>query len=213
MKLRFLAGAIAMGAALVVGAGVGSTSLSANAYSTSRTLSTPAPLLGTWHRLSEDRSHPAPEHERLACWRVSDDNEGGGGGDWFDQLPWRCHYDKVKESGLNFYWNTNQGFFRGADVTAGWACPAWFPTGICQHVTRVVEGVIVFVDPGVHKPFPVLVDLVVTQTQASQILQLYWVNQFVCPWYRTFAEALSANPFPLPFDGTNWPAQSCTNAP
>ncbi len=182
---------------------------------------------------------PTPRHERSVCPRhcwgrgtdlarivrtlrpntsgsragVSATTTKAGGAYWFDQLPWRCHYDKVKESGLNFYWNTNQGFFRGADVTAGWVCPAWFPTAVCEHVTRVVEGVMVFVDPGVHKPFPVLVDLVVTQTQTSQVLQLYWVNQFVCPWYRTFAEALSANPFPLPFDGTNWPAQSCTSVP
>jgi hypothetical protein len=29
----------------------------------------------------------------------------------------------------------------------------------------------------------------------------------------TLADALNADPFPLPFNGTNWPAQSCTSAP
>ena len=155
-------------------------------------------LNGVWHRLSLDRSHPAPEHESLAC--------GGF-------IVWNCFYFKIPEPALNFYWNTNRGHFQGTDVTGGWACPAWFPAGICGNVVQVVHGTIVFVDPGVHPPLTVVADLIVSGVGPSQTLSFYWVGQFVCPWLRTFAQALAANPMPLPFDGVNWAPQDCVSAP
>jgi hypothetical protein len=155
-------------------------------------------LNGVWNRLSLDRAHPAPEHESLAC--------GGF-------IVWNCVYFKIPEPALNFYWNTNKGYFQGSDITANWACPAWFPAGICGNVTQVVHGTIVFVDPGVHPPLSVLADLIVSGTGSSRKLNFYWVGRFVCPWFRTFAQALAANPMPLPFDGVNWAPQDCVSAP
>lgn len=141
---------------------------------------------------------PSPEHESLAC--------GGF-------IIWRCFYFKIPEPALNFYWNTNRGFFQGTDVTDGWTCPAWFPAGICGNIVQVVHGTIVFVDPGVHPPFSVVADLIVSGAGSSRKLSFYWVGQFVCPWFRTFAQALAANPMPLPFDGVNWAPQDCVSAP
>jgi hypothetical protein len=166
-----------------------------------------APLAGQWNRLSADRSHPAPEHELLSCVQNNGAQAGTSSNTWF------CHYSKLPEPTLNFYWNNNQGFFSGIDITGSWTCPAWFPTGTCPNVVQVVEGTMTFFQPSLHPPFPVLEDLVVTQAGAQQVLYVQWVNfGFACPWYRTFDEALAANPLPLPFNGT-WPSQSCVFAP
>jgi len=165
-----------------------------------------APLSGGWDRLSLDQSHPAPEHELLDCVQNNGAQAGASAATWF------CHYSKLPEPTLNFYWNANQGFFSGQDVTATWSCPSWFPTGICPNVVQVVEGTMTFFQPSLHPPFQVLEDLVVTQSSSGQRLFVYWVNQFECPWFRTFAEALAANPLPLPFNGT-WAPQDCVAAP
>jgi hypothetical protein len=92
-------------------------------------------------------------------------------------------------------------------------CQSWFPSGICPNVVSVVEGTMTFIDPDTHRPpFLVLQDLVVVQSPAGERLYNYWVNRFVCPWFRSFAEAVAANPFTLPFDG-NFPPQDCVGAP
>lgn len=165
---------------------------------------TSAPLAGQWNRLSLDMSHPAPEHEVLSCTQNNGAQSGASANTWF------CHYNKRPEPTLNFYWNANQGFFSGQDVTATWTCPGQFPP-VCQNVVQVVEGTMTFFQPSLHPPFSVLEDLVVVHTSSGQRLYVYWVNQFVCPWFRTFAEAVAANPLPLPFNGT-WAPQDCTNA-
>ena len=163
-------------------------------------------LSGMWHRLNpqQSQSNPAPEHERLTCHRSD--------GLPFEALPWACRYDKLPEPALNLAWNTTRGRFRGADVTTSWICPSWFPANVCQNVAQVVEGDFVFTPAGGGQ-FTVLQDLVVTQAGADQRLYDYWVNLFVCPWFRTFDEALAANPFPLPFDRVNGPAGDCVGAP
>ena len=164
-----------------------------------------APLAGSWDRLSLDMSHPAPEHEQLYCAQNNGARAGAGVETWF------CRYSKLPEPTLNFYWNSNQGFLSGQDVTTTWSCPVWLPAGICPNVVQVVEGTMTFFQPSLHPPFSVLEDLVVTQTAAGQRLFVYWVNQFECPWFRTFDEAVAANPLPLPFDGT-WAPQDCVPA-
>lgn len=83
------------------------------------------PHTSTWHRLNPDQSNPAPEHERLRCREAA---------------VWACHYDKVPEPRLNFSWDRTTAKFAGRDVTASWACPAWFTE--CAAVTRVVDGVV-----------------------------------------------------------------------
>jgi hypothetical protein len=161
-------------------------------------------LAGIWNRLNpqQSQSNPAPEHEQLACNRRADIDGGA----------WLCRYHKIPEPALNFAWNNTTGRFTGSDVTATWSCPAWFPATICDNVSQVVEGTFVF-DLSSGGQFSNLQDLIVTQAGGEQRLFDYWVNSFVCPWFRTFDEALAANPFPLPFDGVNGPAGDCVVAP
>jgi hypothetical protein len=90
-----------------------------------------------------------------------------------------------------------------------WPCPTWFPSKICANVDRVAQGIASF---GPASTFSIREELIVTKTGNHEQMWNYWVGQFVCPWYQTFDEALAANPFPRPFNGT-WPAQDCTFAP
>jgi hypothetical protein len=164
--------------------------------------STTAPLSGEWNRLSVDRSHPAPEHELLRCIQTNG-----------TASLWLCRYRKAPEPALNLTWNNNFGVFAGSDVTSTWTCPAWFAADICANAVEVVEGTMTFTDPDTHQPpFSVLIDLVVVQGTAGERLYNYWVDRFVCPWFRSFDEALAANPIALPFDG-NFPPQDCVAAP
>ena len=71
-----------------------------------------SPLTGEWHRLSVNRSHPAPEHELLRCV----ENNGAQAGTSSDR--WFCRYSKAPEPTLNFTWNNNYGFLSGHDVTS-----------------------------------------------------------------------------------------------
>jgi len=56
-------------------------------------------------------------------------------------------------------------------------------------------------------------ELILTENEGDQVLYVYWVDQFACPWYKSFSEALAANPFPTPFNGEDWPAMDCLIAP
>lgn len=157
------------------------------------------PQNSVWTRLDMDHSNPAPEQERLSCSRG---------------LQWTCHYDKVPEPALNFWWDTTSGDFVGTDVTRTWQCPAWFPSSVCTNVTRVVAGTMSITRAdGISFSGPF--DLVLARDGSNaQVLHVYWpIFGFTCPWYRTFSEALAANPMPLPFDGVNWPPLDCSFAP
>jgi len=151
------------------------------------------PTTSVWHRLNPDQSNPAPEHERLQCIETS---------------VWVCRYDKVPEPDLNFSWSSTTGHFVGSDITDSWTCPTWFDD--CGAVTLVVEGTALYVPEG-GRPFRVLTDLVFS---GDEMLNVYWVDfGFACPWFSTFEAALSANPFPLPFNGVDWPNPDCSFAP
>lgn len=157
------------------------------------------PQNSVWHRLDMDHSNPAPEQERLSCSRG---------------LTWQCHYDKVPEPALAFWWDTTSGDFTGQDVTRTWTCPDWFPASICTNVTTVVAGTMSITRAdGISFSGPF--DLVLARSGSdAQVLHVYWpVFGFTCPWYRTFDEALAANPMPLPFDGVDWPPIDCAFAP
>ena len=138
--------------------------------------------VGIWHRYSPGASASQSEHERMVCVPV---REG---------VVMSCHYDKAREQELGYHWDDNQGYFQGADVTDSWSAPGWFPAGISGSVTRVVEGQFVYVNPGVHAPFFVNTDLVFTGSGPTARMYVYWINQFVCPWFKTFEQALAANP-------------------
>jgi len=124
---------------------------------------------------------------------------------------WACREDQPPEPSLNFFAEPVVGYFVGHDITHSWSCPAWFPSSICQNVSRVVGGTIRYF-PANRPPVDIAEDLVSTGTGTGRRLNDYWVNQFVCPWFPTFAEALATNPTPLPFNGVDWPKQDCTFA-
>jgi hypothetical protein len=148
-------------------------------------------LAGKWDRLNPDPSNPTPEHEVLGC--------GGT-----DRLF--CIYDKWPAPLLGFETppDATYGVFLGREI-ASWDCPYWFPGKICDNTTFVAGGVMRYYLPDGSR-FSVDQDLIVTEMDGQQVLYMYWVDSLVCPWYRSFREALAANPFPLPFDGENWPA-------
>lgn len=152
-----------------------------------------------WHRLNpqESSTNPTPEHQRYLC---------------LEGVSWRCRYDKLPEPELNFFWDRDRGTFVGEDVTANWTCPLWFPAEACQNVTTVVRGPAVYENQD-GSSLTVDQELIITGSGADARLSMYWVDQFVCPWFRTFDEALAANPFPLPFDGVNGPSGDCAGAP
>ena len=153
-------------------------------------------LAGTWNRLNPNQGGPSPEHEVLRC---------GG------TVLISCIYDKQPEPLLSFQNppDPTMGFFRGQDVTASWSCPAWFPAEVCAGTAFVADGVMTY-----HQSSGTLLvvkhDLVVSNVNGQSRLYVYWVDYgFACPWFRSFAEALAANPFPLPFNGQDFPANDC----
>jgi len=126
-----------------------------------------APSFGEWHR----NNYNAGE-EQLFCLEASP--------------AWACNY-QVPDGA---------GWFSGRDVTDSWTCPAWFPSTICDNVTAVYHGAAVYVPAGSADPGAaarVSQDYVVTEVDGQAVLQLYWVDRFVCPWYRTYEEALAAD--------------------
>jgi hypothetical protein len=158
-----------------------------------------AAVVVEWHRLNPDQSNLAPNHERLTCSQLGQ--------------HWSCAYFLDAEPGLNFDWDSTVGQFAGHDVTESWICPTWLPDSVCQNVTAVVQGKFKFTFADGSR-FSTRAELVVSGTGSDRTLYLDFVEfGFACPWYLTFADALEANPFPLPFDGVNWPANDCVSAP
>ncbi len=139
-------------------------------------------LVGTWDRLNYG---PPPEHEVLHC-----------GGNSLIQ----CVYDKHPEPRLGFAQppDSTMGSFRGQDVTAGWSCPAWFPSEVCANTAFVASGATTYTYP--DGSVQVLEqDLIVSGVSGQSILYMYFKNWGVaCPWYRSFEAAVSANPSVLP---------------
>jgi hypothetical protein len=153
----------------------------------------------TWHRLNPSQGNPGPEHERLTCAQR--------------RGQWGCRYDKLPERRLDFHWDTTVGRFSGREVTGSWTCPTWFTNEICGDVTKVVRGEGSWVLPD-GSTGGTTQELVFTGWRKDQVLRVHFPEFGVaCLWYRTFRRALAANPFPLPFDGTHWPADDCLRAP
>lgn len=125
-----------------------------------------------WHRLNDAAS--PPEHERFGCLVAGD--------------TWNCRYDKVPGPGLS--WDQTRGTFTGEDTTADWTCPSWFPGVACDAADTVVTGVGSFAFPRHSGGFSVDQQLLVGDDGRMWI---YWTDQFVCPWYGTFDEALRSD--------------------
>ncbi len=145
----------------------------------------------TWHRLD----FGGPSHEQISC--TGDDVVV-------------CHYEKVPEPELNLAWDSTTARFVGQDITAGWECPEWFPEGVCSQVVRVIGGYAV-VHPAEEEPFNSLGNLVVLEN--GHMWNYFVEFDGACPYFPTFHEALDANPFPLPFNGVDLPAEDCVFAP
>lgn len=126
---------------------------------------------GTWHR-----NNYGTEHERLTCREAV--------------TTWTCFYDKVPEEG--FSWDDRTARFTGRNVTDSWSCPTWFDSAVCDNVVAVYRGIETFVGGGQH-PITAAQEYVVTEVNGQLILYVYWVDNFYCPWFRTFDEALAAD--------------------
>jgi hypothetical protein len=130
------------------------------------TASPAAQGLQGWHRNNYNSGE-----ERLSCREGAD--------------TWTCTYEVPDGTGS----------FVGQNVTDAWTCPAWFPDAICNNATAVYRGVFLCcLNPqGQPSATPTTVnqELVITQVAGQEVMQLYWVDRFVCPWYRTFEEALA----------------------
>jgi hypothetical protein len=129
---------------------------------------------GEWHRLNPGVTN---EHERLRCVEVSP--------------TWVCRYDKLPEPG--FQLDGTVGIFHGRNITTTWTCPEWFAGEICDNVRAVYEGRATYLIDGGH-PFHSWQDYIITDMAGQPVLIQYWVDQFACPWFRTFDEAVDANP-------------------
>ena len=149
-----------------------------------------------WHRLNPGIDTP-PEHERLTCVFGAVD---------------ACRYDKLPERDLGFQWNRTRGLFIGSESSESWTCPDWFPAEICGKAARVSTGSGTFFPQGEDR-FTVGQDLIVTDDAGGPGLWVYWHDQFVCPWFTAFDDALAANPIPLPYDGEHAGEMDCVFAP
>ena len=127
----------------------------------------------TWHRLNPG---DPPEHERYFCVAGA---------------TWSCRYDKLPERRLGFAWDQTRGTFSGTNTTDDWVCPEWFTSDPCAAADTVISGVGTFYFPRASGSFSVDQQLLVSD---DGLLWIYWVDQFVCPWYPTFGEALATDP-------------------
>ena len=159
--------AVGVGAAFrfPVAPGAGSTSAPPSALGSDAPAASPG--LGQWHR----NNYNAVE-EQLTCQEATQ--------------SWICYYEIPAGSGR----------FSGQNVTASWTCPGWFPGTICDNVVAVYHGRVVYSFAEGQTPGPsdtVIQDYVITDLGDQTVLQLYWVDRFVCPWYRTYKAALAAD--------------------
>jgi len=96
---------------------------------------------------------------------------------------------------------------RCREGAARWACPAWFTE--CADVIRVVEGVAT-IRPEGEQPFKLRVAYGFLD---DQMLYVLIPDALACPWFTSFRSTLRANPFPLPFNGVDWPSSDYIAAP
>lgn len=129
----------------------------------------------TWHRLNPGNP---PEHERFSCLAGS---------------TWSCRYDKLPEPDLGFAWNQTRGVFTGSET--GFVCPGWFSAAPCDAADTVITGMSTFrtYDYSLRPTGSFSVDQQLLVSDDGT-LWIYWVGQFVCPWYPTFGEALASDP-------------------
>jgi hypothetical protein len=65
---------------------------------------------------------------------------------------------------------------------------------VCGHVIAVYQGVGVF-HPPAGRPSTFRQEYIATNINGEELLFVHFVDLgFACPWFRTFAEGLAANP-------------------
>ena len=147
---------------------------------------TPTPDLNTlfaglWHNLAYNSSTSMGSHQLIDC------EEGE---------MWTCITSTRSEAELGFTAPGLFGVFEG-EFIPDWNCPNWLPEAICRSAIVVIGGTTHFQSgggegPGLRRD----IEYIVVEIGGSQFLYEHWVNLFACPWFRSFDEALAANPFP-----------------
>lgn len=124
----------------------------------------------TWHRDNYGNGH-----ERLVCTATSG--------------VWTCRYDTLPISQNDQ--GSAAGQFRGTLTPADdtW-CPDWAAI-VCQHATRYVVGATIY-----GQSATVWEELIFTDGNGLAPMYMYLVGPAaafpaVCPWYRTWTEALA----------------------
>ena len=147
----------------------------------------------------ETTSLPTPDNAQLfaGSWHR---NGGSGDNPGVHQVNycqngevWVCNFKNLPEPELGFDCSDEvSGVFEGTPIL-DWNCPSWFPENICENNVFVIGGSTDFTG-GTGGDLHVDIEYIVIETVNRYVLYEYWVNRFVCPWYRTFDEVLEANP-------------------
>lgn len=134
------------------------------------------PQLEVWHRLNPAAGGQDAEHEQLLC---------------LPGVQWNCRYDKAPDPG--YHWDRTIAMFHGRDITGDLECPEWFEA--CDPSFTAIAGVANFslAGGGAFRTSQVLV--FTDGSGGIAPLYIWWVdNEFACPWYGSFEDALAANP-------------------
>jgi len=150
---------------------------------------TPTPTLdldtlyaGLWHRLNVDPASSTAQHQVYEC------EEGEG---------WTCVLSVQPEAELGFGASQDLGFFEGK-VIPEWNCTSWLPEAICRSAIAVIGGASLFEGPGSSVRLDI--EHIVVEIRGNQVLYEVLDDRFACPWFRSFDEALAANPVPYIID-------------
>jgi hypothetical protein len=197
-KFAFLPVAFLLAAPLAVGYESGDRVTGASA-------DVQASLFGVWHRLNPAPDNPTPEHQVMHLRRQ--------GNTWVGRI------DKKPEPTLKFETPPagDVGTFEGLEIAdSDIICLSGFGFSCPDSVVAAVEGTTKFTsaDPPFEDVYVFPTQLLVTDedvlwfTLVLKAIDPAFPN-LSCPWFRTFQKALNANPFPLPFNGVDFPAMDC----
>lgn len=162
------------------------------------------PAFGKWHRLNPRLDGVSPEHQVLHLRRPAG--------------TWEGTIDKHPEPDLGFE-NPPLGDrvnFSGLEITNSEqvACLDGFPFDCPDGVTQALDGTSVVVLPPEGERYTFPTQWIVGAGKVLWNVLLFskafpGAPNVACPWFRTFDEALAANPFPLPFNGADFPEHDC----
>ena len=166
------------------------------------------PAFGKWHRLNPDPSERpgvSPVHQVLHLRRAAG--------------VWEGPIDKHPEPQLGFE-NPPLGDrvnFSGLEIGPDdVVCIVGLPFDCPGDVAQALDGTSVVVFPQEGEVFAFPTQWLVVDVDGETLWEVILFSEVIpgffniaCPWFRTFDEALAANPFPLPFNGVDFPAFDC----